>query len=581
MVSEENENELNENRLVIIGTIEESNDKQTKVQYEAISGSRTVWIPRDALVSKAKTHDGLTAFLVQSAELTHGLYDPTAQFSGVKAPVITEPEHIELVGALEEGVASANIKFLVKEQKKSTNDTPDLFSFTDEGTNNDEQDEPKDHPLMDDYDDSLMPVEGSSIDVGTMMVGGNDAVWNGALEKGGRDKFVAHDWRFTPVMKPLFTAHQESENMAPTFAPLSNAKGEPIAFGVFNPTYASEARPEGALLGTVGKEYFPLAYPVVFDEVLERAAENGWKAQVTAYNEGAKARLDCDVSQATQCKKLAAQRLRENGHSWLSTNLMDDTARSLDGLYRYGFSINNSLDGTRALSVNAIAMRTYCTNLAVMGSSQTIAALRHKKGVMKDRNWNAFSHTINDIIMDAQRQLIEMEFMQHIPVDVQLFERLLTLCETKGLMTWPNRKNIIKNDKVVGEKLTGGHMWRLALDGWTNPQNDWVNVSNDQSNTLYHAYNVLNGAITHRPEWTDGKTTLKGNSIGFETLNRRLSNVHDVMTGVLHQTVSDYRADADVDKISVTDLSDMKAYVNEEGLSKLNDIPMASEVLNL
>jgi hypothetical protein len=53
------------------------------------------------------------------------------------------------------------------------------------------------------------------------------------------------------------------------------------------------------------------------------------------------------------------------------------------------------------------------------------------------------------------------------------------------------------------------------------------------------------------------------------------------MTGVLHQTVSDYRADADVDKIGITDFSDMKAYVNEEGLSKLNDIPMASEVLNL
>ena len=124
-------------------------------------------------------------------------------------------------------------------------------------------------------------------------------------------------------------------------------------------------------------------------------------------------------------------------------------------------------------------------------------------------------------------------------------------------------------------------MWRLAMDGWTKPQNEWVNVSNDQSNTLYHAYNVLNGAITHRPEWTDGKSTLKGNSIGFETLNRRLSNVHDVMTGVLHQTVSDYRADAGVDRIGVNDLSDMKAYVNEEGLSKLNDIPMASEVLNL
>jgi hypothetical protein len=571
---ESNGNKINENRMVIIGTIEESNDKQTKVKYEALSGTRVTWIPRDALVSKAKTHDGLTAFLVQSTEQTHGLYNPVEQFGGVKAPMITEPKHIEVAMALEEGVASANIKFLVKEQKQTpTNNAPDLFSLSQELITSE--------PIDDDFDDTVMPIGEGSLDVATMNVGGNDGIWDGALTTGGRDGLVAHDWRFTPTMKPLFTAHLESDNMAPTFAPLTNSKGEPISFGVFNPTYASDARPEGALLSTVGKEYFPVAYPVVYDPVLDLSAENGWKAQVHAYNEGGKARLDCDVSQATQSKELAKKQLIEGGHSWLSTNLMDKTAQSLDGLYRYGFSINNSLDGTRALSVQAVAMRTYCTNLAVMGSSQTIASIRHKKGAMKGRDWNVFANKINDVIVHAQRQLVEMEFMQHIPVDVQLFERLLTLCETKGLVSWPTKKPIIKNDKVVGEKLGGGHMWRLALDGWTNPQNDWVNVSNEQSGTLYHAYNILNGAITHKPTWTDGKQILKGRTVGFETLNRRLSSVHDVMSGVLHQTVNDYRESSSVDKIKTNDISDMKAYVNEEGMAALNNIPMASEVLNL
>ena len=148
------------------------------------------------------------------------------------------------------------------------------------------------------------------------------------------------------------------------------------------------------------------------------------RLQLLAYNEGGKARLDCDVSQATQSKRLASQRLKEKGHAWISTDVFNDTAKSLDGLYRYGFSVNNSLDGTRALSVQAVAMRVYCTNLAVMGNSQTIAALRHRKGVMQDRNWTSFATKVNDIIMDAQNSLIEMEFMQHIPVDVQLFEQL-------------------------------------------------------------------------------------------------------------------------------------------------------------
>jgi hypothetical protein len=311
------------------------------------------------------------------------------------------------------------------------------------------------------------------------------------------------------------------------------------------------------------------------------AAEKGWKARVTAYNEGGKARMDCDVSQAAQTRDEARKQLSEGGHKWLDLNLMNESAKSLDGLYRYGFSVNNSLDGTKALSVQAVAERVYCTNLAIMGGVQTIAAMRHTHGNMKDRDWNVFASKISDVIVDAQRQLVEMEFMQHIPVDVQLFERLITLCETKGLITWPSQKPIIENDKVVGEKISGGYMWRLAMDGWTKPQNDWVKVSPEQEGTLYHAYNILNGAITHKPEWTDGTSTMKGHTVGIETLTRRLGTVHDVMTGVLHQTVSDYRSDANVDRIGKTDLNDLAGYVDENGLAKLNGIPMMSEVLNL
>ena len=550
----------NGNKMVVIGHIEQTNDKQTKVNYEAVSGSRTVWIPNAAIEQQAKTSDGLTAFLVQNADLTHGEYDPIQQFAGGKAPLIADAAHIDVASALESGVSSANIKYLVKEQKQAT---PNLLGGF---ANNDEPD--------DDFDDSK-PIGG----IGGFDV--NEEAWDGSLLAGGRKDLVAEDWRFTPVMKPLFTAYQVDEGSTPTFAPLADKKGEPIAFGVFNPTYASDQRPEGALLGTVGKDFYPQAYPVVFDGILDKASANGWKARVYAYNEGKKARLDCDVSQASQTREEARQRLKEGGHRWLDLGLMNETAKSLDGLYRYGFTINNSLDGTKALSVQAVAERVYCTNLAIMGGVQTIASIKHTKGAMKDRDWSLFSSQISDVIVDAQRSLVEMEFMQHIPVDVQLFERLITLCETKGLISWPSQKPIIKDDKVVGEKLGGGHMWRLAMDGWTKPKNDWVNVSPDQEGTLYHAYNVLNGAITHKPEWSDGKQVLKGRTVGIDTLNRRLSTVHDVMTGVLHQTITDYRSDADVDKIGKNDLSDLAGYVDEYGLTKLNDIPMMSEVLNL
>jgi len=550
-------------RLAVIGTIEETNDKQTKLLYEASSGRRSVWIPNIAIMERVRMTEGQTALLIGDVNLSHGPYSPSKNFAGGKAPLVNDPEHIEVIDALEEGVAAQNVRFMMNEVNNASTSLLDDFLM--------------DEPTVvseDDFDDSVpVVVVEADTDVGE--------TWNGAVTFGGRDSVIAHDWRFTPVMKPLFTAYQVDEGAAPTFAPLSDAKGRPISFGVFNPSYADDHRPEGALLGTVGKDYYPLAYTTVCDPILDMASQNGWKAKVYAYNEGGKMRLDCDVSQAAGTKQLAKQRLIEGGHRWIDTDVLGESARSLDGLYRYGFSINNSLDGTRALSVRAVAMRMYCTNLAVMGGSQTLTSLKHTQGAMKDRDWDKFASNINDVIVAAQRQLVEMEFMQHIPVDVQMFERLITLCETKGLLSWPSIKDVEKNGQVVGHKVTGGHMWRLALDGWTNPRNEWVNVDSSQQNTLYHAYNVLNGALTHKPEWTDGTQRLKGRVIGLDTLDRRLSTVHDVMTGVMTQTIEEYRKDADVQKIGVDDINDMKSYIDENGLIRLNEVPLASEVIGL
>jgi|TARA_E500000305_G_C4018205_1_gene237040 hypothetical protein len=550
-------------RLAVIGTIEETNDKQTKLLYEATSGRRSVWIPNIAIMERVKMSEGQTAILIGDVNLSHGPYNPSKNFAGGKAPLVNDPEHIEVIDALESGVAAQNVRFMMNEVNNASTSLLDDFMMGEPTVVSE-----------DDFDDSVpVVVIETDTDVGE--------TWDGAITFGGRESVIAHDWRFNPVMKPLFTAYQVDEGSTPTFAPLSDAKGRPISFGVFNPTYADDHRPEGALLGTVGKDYYPLAYHTVCDPILEMASQNDWKAKVYAYNEGGKMRLDCDVSQAAGTKQLTKQRLIEGGHRWIDTDVLGESARSLDGLYRYGFSINNSLDGTRALSVRAVAMRMYCTNMAVMGGSQTLAALKHTQGAMKDRDWDKFATNINDVIVAAQRQLVEMEFMQHIPVDVQLFERLITLCETKGLVSWPSVKDVEKNGQVVGHKVTGGHMWRLALDGWTNPQNDWVNVDSSQQNTLYHAYNVLNGAITHKPEWTDGTQRLKGRVIGLDTLDRRLSTVHDVMTGVMTQTIEEYRKDADVKKIGLDDINDMKSYIDENGLIRLNEVPLASEVIGL
>tara|TARA_R110002020_G_scaffold14091_4_gene50169 strand:- start:26413 stop:28071 length:1659 start_codon:yes stop_codon:yes gene_type:complete len=546
--------ELNDNRMVVIGRVEEANDKQVKIRYDAATGPVVASVPREAIVQQVKTHDRQTAFLIQETELQHGTYDPIKRFGGAKSPFINESEHIELADALEQGINKSNLNFLVKEQKSETVEKPSLFGSSDDS--------------VPDFGEGVLEL--------SELIEGSEDPWDGGLLAGGRSDLLAHDWRFEPAMLPLFVAIGDGDGtMAPTFAPCNNKKGNIEAYGVFNPTYASDERPAGALLSTVSKDFHPQAYAPVFDPILALASENDWKAKVYAYKEGAKARLDADVSQATQSRKEASKRLRENGHPWLSTNLMDTHAQSLDGLYRYGFSVLNSLDRSSALKVQMVAERVYCTNLAVMGSATTLASMRHNS-TMKDSDWDSFAGKIDLVLTEAQRQLIDMEFLQHIPVDVQLYERLMTLCERNGLISWPK----IAPQETGPDKVTGGHMWRLMGDGWTKPKNDWINVSKDQAGTLYHVYNILNGAITHKPEWTDGKTTtLKGRVIGLDTLDARLKTVHNTITGVATQSIEDYRKDAGVDKIGTKDLSDMKAYVNEEGLSAINDIPMASEIL--
>lgn len=98
-MEEKNQNQ----RIVIVGDIESSNNKQTKVRYEAIGGERICYIPRQAIISTTKTSDGKTAFMIESCDLRHGRYDVNEKFADVRAPHIVEAEHIEAVELLEHG----------------------------------------------------------------------------------------------------------------------------------------------------------------------------------------------------------------------------------------------------------------------------------------------------------------------------------------------------------------------------------------------------------------------------------------------------------------------------------------------
>ena len=92
--------------------------------------------------------------------------------------------------------------------------------------------------------------------------------------------------------------------------------------------------------------------------LLKYAEMSGIKAAVTAWNEGAKCRVDLDVTDATQLRGKAADRIKEKGGSqFLDLDSMSEAAQRLDGLYKFGFAVNNSLDGRGSFNSYGAALR--------------------------------------------------------------------------------------------------------------------------------------------------------------------------------------------------------------------------------
>ena len=85
--------------------------------------------------------------------------------------------------------------------------------------------------------------------------------------------------------------------------------------------------------------------------------------------------------------------------------------------------------------------------------------------------------------------------------------------------------------------------------GWTNRSESWVAVDEQDAGSLYHVYNILTGAMTHKPVWTDGETTLKGSTLNFSTLTERLSKVHKVLGDITEKSVAGLPIEAQLSNV--------------------------------
>ena len=205
--------------------------------------------------------------------------------------------------------------------------------------------------------------------------------------------------------------------------------------------------------------------------------------------------------------------------------------RSLDGLYKFGFTINNSLDGRGSFNSYGSALRVYCQNLAVAGGIKTALNLRHTKGVMGGIDWDQFGLDMVNATAEINEWLVNTELLSWIPMDMQLMDKLMTVMHSNNLLTAPR----LTKDKETGvvTQVNRGHMDLAVAQGWRQPTREYVAVQGDQKGTAYHALQCFTGAITHKPTVSDNKRELKGSTLGLDAFDSRLRKVNNEFMSIL------------------------------------------------
>ena len=482
------------NDIVIIGKTTGSTPDEVELDYPSVAGVRHLCIPRTCVARFEKMSHDRVAVLVRSDDSAKGNHIDSL-LMGDWAPMHVTPEQIAVAWAMEynEPLPTENVA-------EDADDEIPIWSATDAPS---------------------ITVDG--VVATPDMSGPFDAVF----KTGGRAPKITDDWDFTPVRKPSFVMHgdEDSDTMGATIARVNSDAGEPVAYHIFNPNYEDEKRPAGAYLGTFSPSYYPMPYRKGFGPVLDLAAKEGWSAQVMAWDEGKKAACFCDVSSSVNWEDAESQL----GDKWTHRGFQNN------GDYRVGIAIYNSLDGSSSYKVQAIAERLICTNGMVMGDRANLIKLKHTTGTLGNFDFDNMAEKIGEVIQAAAKEIIIAESMKDVRVGRDTFEKLMTICERKGLIAKPVLKRDDAGDVTA---ITRGHMWRLMGDGWTNPSNSWVAVDKEDAGSLYHVYNILTGALTHKPSWTDGKQVLKGASLNMNTVTDRLQTVHQVLGDITAKVAS-------------------------------------------
>lgn len=545
-----NENDDESKRMAVVGKVNHLGSRVTEITYEGASGASCVTkVPREAVEVITISGDKKLC-IVSEFKTGGGTFRPSFVFKGTRMPAQpTNHIDIDLIDLVQQGAATKNIR-----------DYIGTYEVLDSSIVAKQVAPPVPMPVF------VEPVEVSILqdDDIPSWVDDNPA-WNGSLLAGGRASKTA-PWDFTPQFLPN---HVIVDGKAMR---VNKTDGKAGSWTVLNPLLASEKRPAGALLGSVSDRYYALPHPVWVNPLLKYAEMSNIGASVTSWGEGAKCRVDLDVTDATQVRKGAAQRLKERGGKFLDTNSLSEASQSLDGLYKFGFTINNSLDGRGSFNSYGSALRVYCQNLAVAGGIKTALNLRHTKGVMGGIDWDQFGLDMVNATAEINEWLVNTELLSWIPMDMQLMDQLMTVMHSNNLMTAPR----LTKDKESGvvTQINRGHMDLAVSQGWRQPTREYVAVQGDQKGTAYHALQCFTGAITHKPTVSDNKRELKGSTLGLDAFDSRLKKVNSEFMGILHQSLGNAMVNINAgEKFSLDQKDEVREFLLEHpealGLSEV------------
>tara|TARA_R110001632_G_scaffold88661_6_gene191686 strand:- start:682 stop:2649 length:1968 start_codon:yes stop_codon:yes gene_type:complete len=343
-----------------------------------------------------------------------------------------------------------------------------------------------------------------------------------ALVQGKRhDDFKA--WNFKAMSLPTVAVYTDPTTGKVSYLNYSK-NGAPVNYVLVNP---AEANPnaEADDIESIGHVINPrhsqahgtldhADWMIPFAEAVQDI--QGVKYDRYSIKKGARGAMTIDLTDmATSTRQEAASNL--TGYLNLDANSISSILHEENGGHRCGVTMLNPLDGKGAFSAHLTVMRTYCGNLAMRGTNQLMFKVRHTAGSIAAFDIDATALKLRSAFQEAQQHLLAAHLLKWIPIEGNMFDKMLTTFDAHGLITKPSIAiDVHDYDKLVIANNNGtqlpkeqiqsmlrvgrGHAYKAVMHGYVNPDVDYVNLQeNDAVDSANHVMNAVTGMLSNSP----------------------------------------------------------------------------------